>query len=63
MTQASQSHLLCLFLGDGHHGLEMAAFKTQDSTDLHSIVHSELPTLVKTPNTVKKGSFISLKYL
>lgn len=60
MTRASQGHLLNFFLGDSHHALKTTVFKAQDSSDLHSIVHPELPTLVKTPNGVRRGSFIGL---
>lgn len=60
MTHASQGHLLNSFLGDGHHALETTVFKAQDSSDLPSIVHPELPTQVKTPNGVRRASFIGL---
>ena len=60
MTRASQGHLLNFFLGDGHHALETTVFKAQESSDLHSTVHPELLTLVKTPNGVRRGSFIGL---
>jgi len=40
--------------------VETSVFKAQDSSVVHGIAHLELPTLVKTPNGGREGSFVGL---
>lgn len=63
MTWASQGHLLRFFLCDDHHALETTVFKVQDSSNLNSIVYSELPVLAKLSSGVWRAFFTVLKDL